>query len=373
MAAEIATPGAIDFMARHGRGLVCMPMLRERLDQLEIPRMVESNSDRNRTAFHVSVDLRIGTTTGISAADRARTIRALADPRTIGADFTRPGHVFPLAYASGGVLERAGHTEASIDLARLAGLQPAAVICEIAGDDGEMMRLPELIEFGAEHGLPIVAISELRHHLSDAHMVKREAEARVPTPVGEFRVVGYRDARDGREHVAAVFGDVRARRGVAVRLHSECMTGDVFSSSRCDCGEQLQLALSMVAEAGAGVVVYLRGHEGRGIGLVEKLKAYALQDTGLDTVEANIALGHPVDPRDYTIGAEILADLGVDEMRLLTNNPAKRAALEEHGLAVLECVPLVTEPTAENIRYLSAKRAKLGHMLPFESFAETST
>jgi 3,4-dihydroxy 2-butanone 4-phosphate synthase/GTP cyclohydrolase II len=367
MAAEFATPEAINFMATHGRGLICTPLLRERLEELEIPPMVERNTDHNGTAFHVSVDLAARTTTGISAGDRARTIAALTDPGSQPEDFTRPGHVFPLAYAPGGVLARAGHTEASIDLAVLAGLQPAAVICEIAREDGEMMRLPELAEFSNRHGLLITTIADLRRHLLSLGSVQRAAEARMPLDAAEFKAICYRDDQDGREHVAIMLGSVRNKKEVIVRLHSECLTGDALGSRRCDCGEQLQLALSLIAEAGSGVVVYLRGHEGRGIGLVEKMKAYGLQDSGLDTVEANVALGHPVDARDYTVGAEILADLGISEVRLLTNNPDKRSALQQRGISVRECVPLVTTPTTENIRYLSTKRTKMGHILPFDS------
>jgi 3,4-dihydroxy 2-butanone 4-phosphate synthase/GTP cyclohydrolase II len=364
MAAEFVTPEAMHFMASEGRGLICAPMLPERLAALGIPSMVARNTDPNGTAFHVSVDLAEGTSTGISASDRARTIAALADPSARRADFTQPGHVFPLAYRHGGVLVRPGHTEASIDLAVLAGAAPAAVICEIAADDGEMMRLPGLLQFAARHGLHVVAISHLVEHLvRPKALVTRAGEARMPLDSADFRMVGYRDHGDGREHIAAVLGDVRGRPGVLVRLHSECLTGDVFGSRRCDCGQQLELSLDMVARAGAGVVVYLRGHEGRGIGLLQKLSAYGLQDGGLDTVEANVALGHPIDGRDYGIGAHILADLGVDDLRLLTNNPAKRKGLEAHGRQVRESVPLLIEPTAENVRYLGTKRTKLGHLM----------
>jgi 3,4-dihydroxy 2-butanone 4-phosphate synthase/GTP cyclohydrolase II len=364
MAAQFVTPAAINFMATRGRGLICTPMLPERLEALGIPPMAASNTDPKGTAFHVGVDLRNGTSTGISAADRAKTIKALVDPSSTAADFTQPGHVFPLAYRTGGVLERAGHTEASIDLAILAGAAPAAVICEIAAPNGEMMRLPALLEFAACHGLHIVAISDLVEHLlAPTRLIERASDARMPLDMGEFTMVGYRDLLDGREHVAAVLGDVRAHPSVLVRMHSECLTGDIFGSRRCDCGHQLDMALDMIAAEGAGVVVYLRGHEGRGIGLLEKLSAYRLQDAGLDTVEANLALGHAVDVRDYGIGAQILEDLGVDDLRLLTNNPDKRTGLEAHGRTVLECVPLRTEPTLENVSYLRTKRAKLGHML----------
>jgi 3,4-dihydroxy 2-butanone 4-phosphate synthase/GTP cyclohydrolase II len=363
MAAEFVTPEAIIFMATHGRGLICVPMLRERLDELDIPPMVARCTDPKGTAFHVGVDLREHAT-GISASERANAIRALADPSCGAGDFTQPGHVFSLAYRRGGVLERAGHTEASIDLAILAGAGPAAVICEIAAADGEMMRLPELLEFGELHGLPVVAITDLIAYVARPDkVVARLSNARIPLAQGEFTIIGYRDLVDGREHVAAVLGDVAAKSGVLARVHSECLTGDVFGSQRCDCGHQLDLALRMIANEGAGAVVYVRGHEGRGIGLLEQLGAYALQDRGLGTVEANLALGHPGDGRDYAIAAQILEDLGARELRLLTNNPAKHAALEAHGLSVLESVPLLTARTAANVRYLSAKRAKMGHTL----------
>jgi 3,4-dihydroxy 2-butanone 4-phosphate synthase/GTP cyclohydrolase II len=373
MAAKFVTAEAINFMAKHGRGLICAPVLSERLHELEIPPMVDRSTDARATAFHAGVDLR-GQRTGISAGERAATIRALADPSSHAADFTCPGHVFPLAYRRGGVLERAGHTEASIDLAMLAGAGPAAIICEIAADDGEMMRLPELIRFGERHGLPVVTISDLIAHLTPPQtLVTRVSEARVPLRQGEFTIVGYRDRVDGREHLAAVHGEVAGRAGLPVRIHSECLTGDVLGSRRCDCGRQLELALDMVARQGAGVVVYLRGHEGRGIGLLEKLNAYKLQDAGLDTVDANVALGHPADGRDYAIGAEILRDLSVDHLRLLTNNPAKRHALERLGLSVMDAVPVATLPTPENVRYLSAKRARMGHTFDLVATAARRT
>jgi len=367
MAAEFVTPEAVHFMALHGRGLICVPMIRARLDELQIPPMVARNTDPRGTAFHVGVDARGRTSTGISASDRADTIRALVDPASVADDFSQPGHVFPLACRAGGVLERAGHTEASIDLAVLAGAAPAAVICEIAGPDGEMMRLRELLGFAERHGLLVVSVSDLVAHRSGrGKLISRVSKARVPLADAQFTMVGYRDL-DGREHLAAVLGDVHDRSGVLVRIHSECLTGDVFGSQRCDCGRQLALSLELIAAEGAGAVVYLRGHEGRGIGLLEKLSAYRLQDAGLDTVEANVALGHPADSRDYGIGVQILEDLGIDQLRLLTNNPAKRRGLEDHGLSVLECVPLLTSPTAENVRYLNAKQAKLGHLLEIDA------
>jgi 3,4-dihydroxy 2-butanone 4-phosphate synthase/GTP cyclohydrolase II len=363
MAANQVTATAVNFMATHGRGLICVPMARARLDELHIPPMVDRCTDPRRTAFHVGVDLR-GQATGISAAERAATIRALASSSCSAADFCQPGHVFPLACRPGGVLERPGHTEAAVELSALAGAGAAAVICEIAAHDGEMMRLAELRAFAQQQGLPLVAISDLIDYLTHAkRLVKRVSAARLPLKDGTFTVIGYRDLVDGREHLAAVFGRVEGATGVLARVHSECLTGDVFGSRRCDCGSQLELALSTIANADAGVLVYLRGHEGRGIGLLEKLSAYQLQDQGLDTVEANIALGHPADCRDYAIGAEVLADLGIDGIRLMTNNPAKRDALVRHGISVIETVPLVTNPTVENVRYLSAKRAKLGHAL----------
>jgi 3,4-dihydroxy 2-butanone 4-phosphate synthase/GTP cyclohydrolase II len=374
MAAEKITPEAVNFMATHGRGLVCVPMLADRLDALGIPPMVARNTDPHGTAFHVGVDhVRAGT--GISARERAETIRALARSESVASDFSQPGHVFPLAYREGGVLRRAGHTEASVDLARLAGLTPAAVVCEIAQADGEMARLSSLIDFAREHGLVLTTVSDvIAHRRQSEKLVERVSEARVPLEQGKFTAIGYRDLIDGTEHLALVMDDERGRSGVLVRMHSECLTGDVFGSRRCDCGAQLDLALDLIAREGRGAVVYLRGHEGRGIGLLNKLHAYRLQDEGADTVEANLDLGHPVDRRDYGTGMQILDDLGIRAMRLLTNNPAKRAGLEGFGLSVLERVPLLTDPTPENVRYLNAKRQKLGHLLeqPAEPPAEES-
>jgi 3,4-dihydroxy 2-butanone 4-phosphate synthase/GTP cyclohydrolase II len=359
-------------MATHGRGLICVAMLRERLEQLAIPPMVEEPSDQRGTAFHVGVDLR-GQATGISACKRAQTIRALAGPASTAADFTRPGHVFPLAYRPGGVLERSGRTEASIDLTMLAGAEPTAVICEITARDGEMMRLPELLPFAERHQLPLVTVSEpVERRSRIQRIVRRVSEAHVPLEAGTFTVVGYLDTVDGREHIAAGYGDVAGRRGVLARVHSECLTGDVLQSRRCDCGPQLQAALRAIKDEGSGVLVYLRGHKGRGIGLLQKLSAYRLQDAGLDTVDANLALGHPADARDYAAGAQILADLGVESTRLMTNNPAKRRALERLGLRVLETVPLAIEPTSEKVRYLSAKRARMGHLLNLHPFGAAS-
>jgi 3,4-dihydroxy 2-butanone 4-phosphate synthase/GTP cyclohydrolase II len=364
MAAQHVTPADVNFMATNGRGLICVPMLRERLSELAIPPMVEHSSDPLETAFHVSVDHATRATTGISASDRASAIRALADGTSTAADFTRPGHVFPLAYRPGGVLRRAGHTEASIDLAMMAGCAAATMICEIAGEDGEMARLPALLDFARANHLPVVAISDLiAHRRRFEPLVTRTSEARLPLDHGEFQVIGYRDLVDGFHHVAVVLGDVREVPGVLVRMHSECLTGDVFGSRRCDCGRQLALALDMIADEGCGVVVYLRGHEGRGIGLLDKIHAYKLQDEGLDTVDANLELGHPVDRRDYGAGMQILSDLGIHDLRLLTNNPAKRAGLEGYGLTVSDRIPLVGDARPESKAYLATKRSRLGHLI----------
>jgi 3,4-dihydroxy 2-butanone 4-phosphate synthase / GTP cyclohydrolase II len=364
MAAEKVTPEAINFMSTHGKGLICVPMMRDRLEALGIPPMVADNTDLKGTAFMVTVDYRHRTTTGISAYDRAATIRALIDPASRPEDFTRPGHTFPLCYREGGVLKRAGHTEASIDLTRMAGLYPAGVICEIVREDGEMARLPDLLAFCAHHDFPVISIADLiDYRRRSEKTVRRVAEARLPLAEGEFSVIGYEDLVDGRQHLALVMGDVRGADGVLVRVHSECLTGDVFGSERCDCGAQLALALRKIADEGCGVIVYLRGHEGRGIGLLQKIHAYRLQDGGMDTVEANLTLGQPADRRDYGTGMQILADLGIHRMRLLTNNPSKRAGLEGYGLSVVERVPLVVDATAENLGYLRAKRDKLGHLL----------
>jgi 3,4-dihydroxy 2-butanone 4-phosphate synthase / GTP cyclohydrolase II len=363
-AAEFATPETVNFMANHGRGLICAPMLRERLDELHIPPMVAGGSDPLGTAFHAGVD-HVRGTTGISASDRALAIRALADPTSAPADFRVPGHVFPLAYHPGGVLQRAGHTEASIDLMRMAGLAPAAVICEIVRDNGEMARLPELIRFAREHDLRVMAISDLiAHQRKHVQLVERMSEAVVPLDVGQFRAVVYRDLVEGHEHLALVHGEVDPASSVLVRMHSECLTGDVFGSRRCDCGRQLDLALRMIVSEGSGVVVYLRGHEGRGIGLAEKVRAYAVQDSeGLDTVDANLRLGHPVDSRDYGFGMQILRDLGISQVRLLSNNPAKSSGLEGYGLVVSDRVPLVPVSTPESERYVRAKASRMGHYL----------
>ena len=364
MAAELVSPERIAFMVRHTSGVICVPVVGERLDELQIPLMVHGGTDFQGTAFTVSVDSRRGTTTGISAADRATTVRALVDPTTRPEDLARPGHVFPLRYRDGGVLKRAGHTEAAVDLARLAGLTPAGVLCEVVNEDGTMARLPELIRFAGRHGLRIVSIADLiEHRRKREKLVRLVAEATIPTPYGEFRSSAYESLVDDRVHVAMVLGEVGDGQRILVRVHSECLTGDVFGSLRCDCGTQLDRALARIGEEGRGVVLYIRGHEGRAIGLTHKLRAYRLQEEGKDTVEANLELGFPADPRDYGIGAQILYDLGVRSMRLLTNNPAKRAGLEGYGLSIAERIPLETSPTPENLAYLRAKREKLGHLL----------
>jgi len=364
MAAEVATPEKIGFFVRHTSGVIVMPMLGERLDQLELPLMVQHNTETHRTAFTVSVDAAEGTTTGISAADRATTIQTLIDPDTKPAGLLRPGHIFPLRYREGGVLKRAGHTEAGIDLARLAGRYPAAVLCEVVNPDGSMARLPQLEAFAAEHHLKLITIADLiRHRRQREKLVRRVAEARIPTQWGDFAAFAYESLLDGEQHLALVKGSVAGHEDVLVRVHSECLTGDAFGSLRCDCGAQLEGSLRRVAEAGQGVVVYLRGHEGRGIGLVHKLRAYSLQERGRDTVDANLELGLPVDDREYGIGSQILVDLGVTTMRLMTNNPAKYGGLEGYGLHIVERVPLETYPNPENLHYLRTKRERMGHLL----------
>ena len=363
MASECVTPEAINFMAKYGRGLICAPMMAQRLEQLGIHQMVQDNTARLGTAFTVSVDVLKGATTGISAYDRAATVRALISPDTKPEDLGRPGHVFPLRYREGGVLVRAGQTEASVDMARLAGLHPAAIICEIMADDGSMARMPHLEEFGARHGIRIVSVADIiAYRREHEKLIERVAQARMPTEHGEFRAVSYRSLVDADEHVALVMGEVNEHEPTLVRVHSECLTGDVFDSIRCDCGAQKALALEAIAREGSGVFLYMR-QEGRGIGLHNKLKAYSLQDDGMDTVDANIALGFPPDLRHYGVGAQILADLGVRKLRILTNNPRKVVGLESFGLELVEQVPIVVSTNVENRRYLEAKQARMGHLL----------
>lgn len=364
IAAEDATPDNIGFMLRYTSGIICLPVVGERLDELEIPMMVAKNTDVRRTAFTISIDAAQGTTTGISAADRCRTIHAVIDPKTKPGDLARPGHMYPLRYEPGGVLKRAGHTEAAVDLAELAGKYPAAVLAEVMNDDGTVARLADLEVFAKEHGLLIGTIADLiAHRRRSEKLVERVVEARIPTVHGEFEAVGYRSLVDDRQHVALVRGDLGDGESVLTRVHSECLTGDVFGSLRCDCGEQLDRALEMVAAEGRGVVLYIRGHEGRGIGLLHKLAAYRLQDEGLDTVDANVNLGLPVDNRDYGVGSQILYDLGVRSMRLLTNNPVKRAAIEGYGLSIEERIPIALPANDENREYLRAKADRMGHDL----------
>ena len=373
MAAQFATPEKLAFIVRYTSGVVCAPLTEERCNELRLPLMVEQNTESQRTAFTDSVDIIEGTTTGISAADRAATLRGLSDGAVGFAEFARPGHIFPLRARQGGVLKRAGHTEAAVDLARLAGCSPAGVICEIQNDDGTMMRLPELRKFCAEHGLLLSSIAELiQYRRRHERLVERVGEARVPTDFGDFTCVAYRSTIDQVEHLAFVQGNVSNGDPVLVRVHSECLTGDVFSSRRCDCGPQLESAMSLVAKAGRGVVVYLRGHEGRGIGIGHKIRAYSLQDEGLDTVDANLQLGLPVDSREYGIGAQIIADLGVHQLRLMTNNPSKYGGLGGYGLTVVDRVPLNTVPTPENEAYLRTKRERLGHLIEFNEQTATT-
>jgi 3,4-dihydroxy 2-butanone 4-phosphate synthase/GTP cyclohydrolase II len=363
IAAQFAGPEAVNFMATHGRGLICLALTAERCEHLGLGPMVEQNEAPFQTAFTVSIEARDGVDTGISVHDRARTIEVAIDPRAGASDLVSPGHMFPLRARPGGVLERTGQTEAAVDLARLAGLYPAGVICEIMNPDGTMARVPDLERYCAEHGLKMIAISDLiAYRRRSERLVERVAETTMPTTYGEFRAIGYRSRSDDKDHVAMVKGDVRGLEDVLVRVHSECMTGDVFGSLRCDCGEQLKDAMSRVEAEGRGVVLYL-SQEGRGIGLLNKLKAYELQELGLDTVDANLKLGLPADMRDYGIGAEILADLGVKTVRLLTNNPSKVAGLERHGIPVSEQVPIEHPASEHNREYLRTKATRLGHAL----------
>jgi 3,4-dihydroxy 2-butanone 4-phosphate synthase/GTP cyclohydrolase II len=363
MAAEAATPETIAFFLAYTSGVICAPVTPERADELELPLMVSENTESQRTAFTVSVDARGTTTTGISAADRAVTIRALIDPKTRPQDLNRPGHIFPLRYRTGGVLKRGGHTEATVDLARAAGLTPAGVLCEIVSEDkSSMARLPELERFAEHHGLPLISIADLiRWRGRTEKLVRQVSEARIPTVGGDWRAVVYESVLDGDQHLALVKGEVGPN--LLVRVHSECLTGDVFGSLRCDCGPQLEAAMDLIEGEGRGVVVYLRGHEGRGIGLAHKIRAYRLQEEGHDTVDANLALGLPVDLRNYGIGSQILADLGVTTMRLMTNNPAKFGGIEGFGLEIAERVPLQPAPNPENLSYLRTKRERMGHLI----------
>ncbi|GHK02998.1 bifunctional 3,4-dihydroxy-2-butanone-4-phosphate synthase/GTP cyclohydrolase II [Streptomyces sp. NPDC003753] len=369
IAAEKITPEIVAFMMSECRGLICVPMEGEELDRLGLPQMVDENNESMKTAFTVSVDASAahGVTTGISASDRATTLQLLASGTAEPSDFVRPGHVFPLRAKSGGVLVRNGHTEAAVDLARLAGLRPAGAIVEIAGEDGHMLRLPELIPFARKHGLTIISIEDLiaYRRTSDEPTVRREAEVRLPTAHGTFTAYGYRSTVDGVEHVALVHGEIGDGEDVLVRVHSECLTGDVFGSARCDCGPQLEASLRRIQAEGRGVVVYLRGHEGRGIGLMSKLRAYELQERGRDTLDANLELGLPADARDYAAGAQILKDLGVSSVRLMTNNPEKTAALLRYGLKVTAREPMPVQAGEHNLRYLRTKRDRMGHDLPW--------
>ncbi|MFQ5744086.1 MAG: bifunctional 3,4-dihydroxy-2-butanone-4-phosphate synthase/GTP cyclohydrolase II [Acidobacteriota bacterium] len=363
IAADMVTPQAINFMAKFGRGLICLPMTRERLEELEIPLMVSENSSKYNTAFCVSIEAKEKVSTGISAADRCATVRAAIDPRTRPDDLARPGHMFPLRSEPGGVLRRAGQTEAAVDLARIAGRYPAGVICEIMNEDGTMARVPQLRRFAARHGIKLLSIADLiRYRLRTERFLKRVASPSLPTECGEFRLYAYKNELDDKTHLALVMGEISDDEPVLVRVHSECLTGDVFASARCDCGQQLRYAMQAIAEEGRGVIVYLR-QEGRGIGLVNKLRAYELQDAGADTVEANESLGFKPDQRDYGIGAQILSDLGVSKLKIMTNNPRKFIGLSGYGLEIVQRLPIEITPTGTSRRYLETKKSKLGHDL----------
>ena len=370
-AASMATPELLAFMIRYTSGVICVPMHEADLDRLQLPQMTAQNTEHHRTAFTLSVDARAGTSTGISAADRATTIAALVDPATAATDLTRPGHVFPLRYTEGGVLRRAGHTEAAVDLARLAGLPEAGVLCEVVNDDGTMARLSELRVFADTHDLALISIEQLiDYRRRNERQLSRQARTTIPNAYGQWQAFGYRHEIDGTEYVALVFSDVTDGTDVLTRLHSECLTGDVFGSLRCDCGAQLEAAMAAIAAEGRGVVLYLRGHEGRGVGLLSKLQAYELQDAGADTVDANTELGLPVDAREYSAGAQMLADLGVRSVRLLTNNPAKVSGLTDCGVDITTRVPLASAVNPFNLRYLLTKRDRLGHQIQDLNTAE---
>jgi 3,4-dihydroxy 2-butanone 4-phosphate synthase/GTP cyclohydrolase II len=373
LAAEKVTTQAINFMAKHARGLICLPTTGERLDELQLPMMVDENTCKFGTAFTVSVDAKHGTTTGISAADRAKTVKTVVDPATKPDDLVRPGHVFPLRAREGGVLVRAGQTEAIVDLAKLAGLYPAGVICEIMNEDGTMARRPELEVIADKFGIKIISVADLiAYRRRHEKLVHRVAEAKLPTRHGEFTAIAYRSDTDADEHLALVMGDLDTDEPVLVRVHSECLTGDVFGSLRCDCGDQIGLAMESIAKEGRGVLLYMR-QEGRGIGFHNKIRAYALQDEGLDTVEANLSLGFPSDLRDYGIGAQILADLGLSKIRMMTNNPKKVIGLEGYGLEVVETIPIIATPNPYNRRYLATKQKKLGHRLEIPDASDNQT